>query len=175
MEQRLEVETDDPYIREGKPVTLFPAPVLIGRCVKQVLADIWRDIHKELLDGLDRLYTSVYSGDKLKDWDQIFFVTVVVLAVWEQMQFDCHSRVVEGPVIEQFCSDMEDDPVRILTGLFCAISQKLPGFEEWDTPEHGSRFFVENVALHDALTEMRAHVIEHGEFAALQLCTECLG
>ncbi|KAK5213559.1 hypothetical protein LTR41_001138 [Exophiala xenobiotica] len=164
MEQRLEVETDDLCIREGNPISLFPAPVMVARCVKQVLADLWRDIHEELLDGLDKLYTSAYSGDKLKDWDQILFVTVVVLAVWEQMQSDSHSRVAEGPVVERFCSDTEDDPVRVLTGLFCTISHQLPRFEEWDTPEHGSKHFVGNVALHDALTEMRAHVIKHESY-----------
>jgi hypothetical protein len=172
MEQCLDDEVVDLYIREGKPISSFPAPVLIGRCVKQELTDNWRDTHKELLDGLDRLYTSVYSGDKLKDWDQIFFVTVIVLAVWEQTQYDYHSRVAEGPVVERFCSEMEGDPVRVLTGLFCAISQKLPRFEEWDTLKHGSKYFVENVALHDALTEMRVHVIKYGKLTGLPLSTK---
>ncbi|KAK5239814.1 hypothetical protein LTR40_014232, partial [Exophiala xenobiotica] len=84
-EQCLEVESDDLYICEGKPISLSPAPVLIDCRVNQELDDSWRDIHEDLLDGLDRLYNSVYSGDRLKDWDQILFVTVVVLAVWEQM------------------------------------------------------------------------------------------
>jgi len=43
------------------------APVMINFQVKRCLADIWRDIHKELLEELDALYISAYRGDRWKN------------------------------------------------------------------------------------------------------------
>jgi len=60
---------------------------------------------------------------------------------------------------------MEVIPVSVLIGLFCAISLKLPRFEEWDTSTHVYRLYNQTNELHDTLTEMRAHVIKHGELA----------
>lgn len=109
----------------------------------------------------------MYEGEKLKNWDKIFFITLVILALWEQMQSDCYASVSDVTVVRKFCSDMEGTSVRVLIGLFCAISQKLPRFEEWDTRTHGPKYFDRNNALHDMLTEIRGHVNKHGELAGL--------
>ena len=144
------------------------APVMVNFQIKTCHAGIWRDIQKEVLEELDALYSSVYGGEKLKNWDKIFFITLVILALWEEIQFGCHYRVSDEEVVWEFCSDMEGTPVRVLIVLFCAISQKLPRFEEWDTCAHGPRHFDGNNALHDMLTEIRGHVIKHGELAGLR-------
>jgi hypothetical protein len=58
---------------------------------------------------------------------------------------------------------METTPVGVIVGLFHAISQKLPSFTEWDTRRHG-QLLNNNVAVCDAMTEMKDHVIKHGMF-----------
>ncbi|KAL9621170.1 MAG: hypothetical protein Q9160_004421 [Pyrenula sp. 1 TL-2023] len=139
------------------------APVMINVKVKGCLADVWRVTHRELLEELDALYSSVYSGHKLKEWDKIFFTTLAILAVWEEMQFDCRYRILDEGYCQKFCSEMEGTPVGVLIGLLRAISQKLPPLEDWSTEKHGPILFNWNSSLHDALSEMREHVRKYGE------------
>lgn len=69
------------------------APVMINFQIKYGLATMWRELQKDVLEELSALYSSVYSGDKLKNWPVIFLLASILLAVWEEMQFDCHYRV----------------------------------------------------------------------------------
>lgn len=69
------------------------APIMINFQIKAVMGNMWRELQKEILEELSALYSSVYSGDKLKNWPTIFILASVLLAVWEEMQFDCHYRV----------------------------------------------------------------------------------
>lgn len=71
----------------------FIAPVLINFEVKCAMADMWRELQKDVLEELSQLYSSVYTRDKLKHWPTIFMVATILLTVWEEMQFDCHYRV----------------------------------------------------------------------------------
>lgn len=83
----------DPNSRfQGKIV----APVLINFQVKCAMADMWRELQKDVLEELSQLYSSVYTRDKLKHWPTIFMVATILLTVWEEMQFDCHYRVPVG-------------------------------------------------------------------------------
>lgn len=142
------------------------APVMINFQIKCALADMWRELQKEILEELSSLYSSVYSGDRLKNWPTIFMLASILLAVWEEMQFDCHYRVPDAAAVNKFCSDMETTPVGVIVGLFHAISQKLPSFTEWDTRRHG-QLLNNNVAVCEAMTEMKDHVTKHGEFPFL--------
>lgn len=136
------------------------APVMINFQVKCALADMWRDLQKEILVELSSLYSSVYSGDRLKNWPTIFMLASILLAVWEEMQFDSHFRVPDQTAAEKFCNDMETTPVGVIIGLFHAISQKLPSFTEWDTRRHG-QLLNNNLAVCEAMTEMKDHVTKH--------------
>lgn len=69
------------------------APVMINFQIKCAMANMWRELQKDVLEELSTLYSSVYSGDKLKNWPTIFILASILLAVWEEMQFDCHYRV----------------------------------------------------------------------------------
>lgn len=110
------------------------APVLIHFKMKQALGEIWRELHREVLDGLSKLYTGVYNGDKQKNWATIFVVSYLLLAVWEEMQFDAQYRK-DAPEEKEFLKDMEV-PTGVILGLFTAISQKLPAVREWDSKLH---------------------------------------
>lgn len=137
------------------------APVMINFQVKCALADMWRELQKDILDELSALYSSVYSGEKLKNWPTIFMLAAILLAVWEEMQFDCHYRVPDPAAVHKFCSDMETTPVGVIVGLFSAISQKLPSFAEWDSRKH-HHLLGSNQAVCDAMTEVRGHVTKYG-------------
>lgn len=137
------------------------APVMINFQIKCALADMWRELQKDILEELSSLYSGVYSGEKMKNWPTIFLLASILLAVWEEMQFDCHYRVPDPAAVNKFCSDMETTPVGVIVGLFHAISQKLPAFTEWDTRQHG-HLLHNNVAVCEAMTEVRQHVIKHG-------------
>jgi hypothetical protein len=141
------------------------APVMINFQVKCALADMWRDLQKDVLEELSSLYSSVYSGDKLKNWPTIFMLAAILLAVWELIQFDCNYRIPDAQAVNKFCNDMESTPVGVIVGLFSAISQKLPAFNEWDTRKH-HHLLNSNPAVCDALTEVRAHVTKYGKFQA---------
>lgn len=136
------------------------APVMINFQVKCALADMWRELQKDVLEELSSLYSSVYSGDKLKNWPTIFMLAAILLAIWELMQFDCHYRVPDQAAVQKFCTDMESTPVGVIVGLFSAISQKLPAFTEWDTRKH-HHLLNSNPAVCDAMTEVRAHVSKY--------------
>lgn len=139
------------------------APGMINFQVKVALADMWRELQKDILEELSALYSSVYSGEKLKNWPTIFMLAAILLAVWEEMQFDAHYRTPDEAAVNQFCSDMETTPVGVIVGLFQAISQKLPTFMEWDTRIH-HQLLNSDPAICDALTEVKEHVIKHGKF-----------
>lgn len=68
------------------------APVMINFQIKCAMANMWRELQKDVLEELSSLYSSVYSGEKLKNWPTIFILASILLAVWEEMQFDCHYR-----------------------------------------------------------------------------------
>jgi hypothetical protein len=139
------------------------APVMINFQVKKAMADMWRELMKDILEELSALHSSVYSGEKLKNWPTIFILAILILAVWELMQFDQHYRVPDEGAANKFCKEMESVPVGVIVGLFCAISTKLPGFLEWDTRKHAN-VLNNNVAACDTMTEVRSHVEKHGEF-----------
>lgn len=138
------------------------APVMINFQVKCALADMWRELQKDVLEELSSLYQSVYSGDKLKNWPTIFMLAAILLAVWELIQFDCNYRVPDQGAVVKFCSEMEGTPVGVIVGLFSAISQKLPAFNEWDSKKH-HQLLNSNPAVCDAMTEVRAHVTKYGK------------
>lgn len=141
------------------------APVMINFQVKCALADMWRELQKDVLEELSALYSSVYSGDKLKNWPTIFMLAAILLAVWELIQFDCSYRVPDEKAVHKFCNDMESTPVGVIVGLFSAISQKLPAFTEWDSRKH-HHLLNSNPAVCDAMTEVRAHVTKYGKSQA---------
>lgn len=140
------------------------APVMVNFQIKYALAEMWRELQKDILEELSSLYSGVYSGEKMKNWPTIFMLASILLAVWEEMQFDCHYRVPDQAAVNKFCTDMETTPVGVIVGLFHAISQKLPAFTEWDTAQHG-QLLHNNVSVCEAMTEVRQHVIKHGMFA----------
>lgn len=155
---------DDPASKfSGKTV----APVMINFQVKCALADMWRELQKDILEELSSLYSSVYSGDKLKNWPTIFMLAAILLAIWEEMQFDCHYRVPDEQAVNKFCDDMETTPVGVIVGLFQAISTKLPGLQEWDTSKHHA-VLGSNPAICDALTEVRGHVNKYESYLKQQ-------
>jgi hypothetical protein len=130
---------------------------------------MWRELQKDVLEELSSLYSSVYSGDKLKNWPTIFMLAAIILAVWELIQFDCNYRVPDQPAVQKFCNDMESTPVGVIVGLFSAISQKLPTFSEWDTRKH-QHLLNNNPAVCDAMTEVRAHVTKYGKLTHPSFC-----
>lgn len=153
------------------------APVMINFQIKCALAEMWRNLQKEILQELSSLYSSVYTKDKLKHWPTIFMVATIMLGVWEEMQFDCNYRIpvssklahMSTPTkaiqdiaaVNKFCYDMESKPVGVIVGLFAAISQKLPALSEWDSHKHG-KVFDHNPAVCEALEEVREHVNQYG-------------
>ena len=141
------------------------APVMINFQTKSALGNMWRELHKDILEELSSLYTGVYSGERWKKWPSIFLLTSILLVLWEEMQFDCHYRVPDPAAVNVFCNDMEKIPVAVIVGLFHAISLKLPTFAEWETCRHG-HILNNSVAGCDVMTEMNAHVKKHGEHAS---------
>ncbi|KAI5866220.1 hypothetical protein GGS23DRAFT_375632 [Durotheca rogersii] len=159
-EQTMEGQIDD---EDSKYYGKYVAPVMINFQIKCAMADMWRELQKDILEELSALYSSVYSGDRLKNWPTIFMLASILLAVWEEMQFDCHYRVPDPIAVEKFCSDMESTPVGVITGLFHAISQKLPALIDWDSERHG-HLLNNNVAVCEAMTEVRQHVLKHESY-----------
>ena len=149
--------TDDDSYWKGQTV----APVMINFQVKCAMAEMWRELQKEILDELSSLFSSIYSKDKLKHWPTIFMLASVLLIIWELMQFDCRYRIPDAAVVDKFCSDMEATPVGVIVGLFSAISQKVPAFSEWETHKHHSHL-GSNPAVCQAMEEVREHVRNHG-------------
>ena len=143
------------------------APVMINFQVKCAMADMWRELQKDVLEELSALYSSIYSRDKLKHWPTIFMLASVLLVVWEEMQFDCRYRIPDAAVVEKFCKDMESTPVGVIVGLFSAISQKVPAFTEWDTRKH-HLLLNSNTAVCSAMEEVRDHIARHGKIIHLR-------
>jgi hypothetical protein len=139
------------------------APVMINFEVKKAMAELWRDLMREVLEELSALYSSVYNGEKLKNWPTIFMLAVLILAVWEMMQFDCHYRIPDEGAVNKFCGDMEHVPVGVIIGLFGAISTKLPTFLEWDADKHGAVWNGDEATC-KTMTSFRSHVEKHGKF-----------
>ncbi|RMZ83874.1 hypothetical protein DV737_g1441, partial [Chaetothyriales sp. CBS 132003] len=139
------------------------APVMINFQIKCAMADMWRELHKDVLEELSSLYSSVYSGDKLKNWPTIFILASVLLAVWECMQFDCHYRTPDNAAVEKFCNDMETTPVGVIIGLFQAISQKLPAIIDWDTNKHHT-LLASNPDVCHTMTEVKEHVAHYENY-----------
>ncbi|KAK6066584.1 hypothetical protein SCUP234_12014 [Seiridium cupressi] len=160
LDHTLQGQIDD---EDSKYYGKYVAPVLINFQIKCAMAEMWRELQKDILEELSALYSSVYSGDRLKNWPTIFMLACVLLAVWEEMQFDCHYRVPDPIAVEKFCSDMETTPVGVITGLFHAISQKLPALTDWDSQRHG-QLLNNNVAVCEAMTEVRSHVLKHESY-----------
>lgn len=158
-EEQLDGQIDD---EDSKYFGKVVAPVMINFQIKCAMADMWRELQKDILEELSALYSSVYSGDRLKNWPTIFMLASILLAVWEEMQFDSHYRVPDPVAVNKFCTDMETIPVGVIVGLFHAISQKLPAFTDWDTRRHG-QLLNNNAAVCNAMTEVRQHVLKHGE------------
>lgn len=158
-EHPMEGQIDD---EDSKYYGKYVAPVMINFQIKCAMADMWRELQKEILEELAALYSSVYSGDRLKNWPTIFMLASILLAVWEEMQFDCHYRTPDPIAVEKFCTDMETIPVGVITGLFHAISQKLPALTDWDSSRHG-QLLNNNPAVCEAMTEVRQHVLKHGK------------
>ncbi|GAB1315826.1 C6 finger domain-containing protein [Madurella fahalii] len=159
-EEPMEGHIDD---EDSKYYGKVIAPVMINFQIKCAMADMWRELQKDILEELSALYSSVYSGERLKNWPTIFMLASILLAVWEEIQFDCHYRVPDPVAVEKFCNDMETVPVGVIVGLFHAISQKLPAFTEWDTRRHG-QLLNNNPAVCEAMTEVRQHVIKHESY-----------
>lgn len=157
-EEALGKVTDENSKWSGKTM----APVMINFQIKCAMADMWRELQKDVLEELSALYSSVYSGDKLKNWPTIFMLASILLAVWEEMQFDCHYREPDEAAVNKFCNDMETTPVGVIVGLFQAISQKLPAFTEWDTSKH-HHLLASNADVCNAMTEVRGHVERYGK------------
>ncbi|CAJ2505293.1 Uu.00g126870.m01.CDS01 [Anthostomella pinea] len=159
-EQTLDGQIDD---EDSKYFGKYVAPVMINFQIKCAMADMWRELQKDILEELSSLYSSVYSGDRLKNWPTIFMLASILLAVWEEMQFDCHYRVPDPVAVNHFCNEMESTPVGVITGLFHAISQKLPSLIDWDSQRHG-HLLNNNVAVCEAMTEVRQHVLKHESY-----------
>lgn len=151
---RIDDETSQYY---GKIV----APNAVNFQVKTSMGNMWRDLQKEVLEELSTLYSSVYSGDKLKHWPTIFILATLLLAVWEFMQFDVH-RLPNNALMDKFLNDMETVPVGVVVGLFQAISQKVPAFVEWDTAKHHQVLHSDEAAC-KTMTEVRENVTRYGE------------
>ncbi|CAK7209896.1 hypothetical protein SCUCBS95973_000596 [Sporothrix curviconia] len=156
-EVQLEGQIDD---EDSKFYGKVVAPVMINFQIKCAMADMWRELQKEILEELSSLYSRVYSGDRLKNWPTIFMLAAILLVVWEEMQFDCHYRVPDQNSVQKFCGEMESTPVGVIIGLFHAISQKMPSFTDWDTEKHG-QVLNNNEAVCSAMTEMRQHILKH--------------
>ncbi|KAJ5221493.1 uncharacterized protein N7469_010380 [Penicillium citrinum] len=139
------------------------APVMINFQIKCAMASMWRELQKDVLEELSSLYSSVYSGDKLKNWPTIFILASILLAVWEEMQFDSHYRTPDQAAVDKFCTDMETTPVGVIVGLFQAISQKLPPFTEWDSQQH-HQLLYSNPDVCNTMTEVRQHVEQHESY-----------
>ena len=75
------------------------APGMINFEVKVAMSAMWRELQKEVLEDLSQLYRGVYSKDKLMNWPIIFMVITILLAVWEELQFDYNYRYPVSTVL----------------------------------------------------------------------------
>ncbi|KAL0257672.1 hypothetical protein SLS55_006835 [Diplodia seriata] len=148
------------------------APGRIDKAIKYELTALWRSYHDEVLEELSSLFTSVYSGDRLRNWTAIFTVTITLLMVWEKMQYEFRRKdVTKG---EELCAEMERIAVPVLTGLVQAISQKLPSFTEWDTKKH-QHLLGSNKATNCLMTEIGWFVMENGMVFVTRILKKTVG
>lgn len=136
-------------------------PTMVNRKINTALADMWRELHKEVMEDLSTFYAGVYSGEKLKNWFPIFAISSILFIVWEKIQFDYRYRAADSATVDKICTEMEATPLGVLAGLFQAISQKVPDFSEWETLKHSSLF--RDPSIYEAMTELRQHVTKHGK------------
>ncbi|KAB8336993.1 hypothetical protein FH972_021297 [Carpinus fangiana] len=54
--------------------------------------------------------------------------------------FDSFYRMDIPENAMKFCHEMESVPVGVITGLFSAISQRMPALRDWNTAQHGAMF-----------------------------------
>ncbi|MCJ1278597.1 hypothetical protein MMC21_006414 [Puttea exsequens] len=108
-------DTDSKFY--GKTV----APVMINFEIKCAMAEMWRELQKDILDDLSALFQSIYSKEKLKNWPTIFMVCSILLAVWEEMQFDCHYRLQVGLLLAVILTVLTMDRTRIKSANFATI------------------------------------------------------
>jgi hypothetical protein len=140
-------------------------PVLVNLQLKCALGDMWRELQKDVLEELSSLYSSVYSGDRLRHWPTIFMLVTILLAVWELIQFDCNYHVLDQRAVNKFTGEMEGTPVGVIVGLFSALSQKLPAFVDRDTQTHHHPLNSKE-SVCDVMNEFHKHVIKYGELEA---------
>lgn len=141
------------------------APVMINFEIKLSLALMWREMHKKLLQDLSTLFTSVYSGQKQKNWALILMLSSVLLMAWEEMQFDSFYRMHERERALKFCHEMESTPIGVITGLFAAISQKMPALREWDEAVDSEKHFASHEhckALGSSVNRIKGIMLSHG-------------
>ena len=151
---------DDPASKyHGKVV----APAMINYQIKVALSNIWRELHGEVLKELSALIINVHGTDKPQNLPSVFMVSFLLLVVWEQFQFDSIRRNSNLDEARKICRELNGVSVDVIIGLFRALSQKLPAFKEWDTVKHRQLVGGTDEAC-VAMTEVRSHVIKHGEF-----------
>ena len=92
------------------------APMMINFEIKCAMADMWRELQKEILEELSTLYSRFYGGkDKSRLWPTIFMISSILLAVWEEMQFDCHYRVPVSSMLSTCLQSLTQNRIRRLS------------------------------------------------------------
>ena len=107
------------------------APAFINFQIKNAMAMIWRELFREVLDDMSKFIRGTYNGDHLTKWPTILFGSFIILSMMEEMQFDTCKRAASPGEAQSFCLEMESTPAAVFTGMFRAISQKLPSFMDW--------------------------------------------
>jgi hypothetical protein len=157
-------KVDDPASKyHGKVV----APAMINYQIKVALSNIWRELHREVLKGLSSLIIGVHGAEKPQNLPSVFMVSFLLLVVWEQFQFDSIRRNSNLDEARKICQELNGVSVDVIIGLFRALSQKLPAFKDWDSARHhqivdGNDNGTDAACV--AMTEVKGHVIKHGEY-----------
>jgi hypothetical protein len=137
-------------------------PQSINTKIRVALTKEWKGLQIRILERLSALYSGVHSGRHLEHWFEILLLSSVLLIVWEEMLYDYAHHVKDERTVNEFWRKVKSIPVNVIIGLFAAISEQLPPFSEWDTRRHG-QLLNNNVAMCEAMSEMRAHVVQHGK------------
>ena len=140
------------------------APVLINFKIKCALAQVWRDLHKEILRELSALYFGLYLRDRRNNWPVKFLLSSILLIVWEEMQFDCHYHILDKLAVDKFCTDMETIPIAAIVCFFHTISQKRPSFTGQNHLTYSISSLRNDVAARDVLIELRSPITKHGMY-----------
>jgi hypothetical protein len=64
------------------------APAFVNSQTQTYLSVCSHQCHGRVLEELNQLFTGVYNGRKLQGYVQIFAVILVLMIVWERIQFD---------------------------------------------------------------------------------------